>query len=67
MRPPIEDDVLRVAWAILTARFYDCEPEMYSNDEGVFRASTVWDNHGDDAVAEARAAIKAMSQGGSNP
>lgn len=52
------DDVMRVARAILKARFYDCEPEMYGSVEEFF--ASMFSEHVDEAVQEARAAIEAM-------
>lgn len=55
----IPDDEMRVARAILKARYYDCEPEMYGNDFNVFFASI----DGDlvyAALDDAKAAIEAM-------
>ena len=57
-----DDMVERVARAILKARYYDCEPEMYGND--VERFCDEMYSEFDDLVAEseheARAAIEAM-------
>lgn len=54
-----DDMIERVARAILKARYYDCEPEMYGNDVGAFFAGIDSDLvH--DAEYEARAAIGAM-------
>lgn len=50
-----------VARAILKARYYDCEPEMYGNSlEGFFAA--IDPEHLEDARIEARAAIEAMRE-----
>jgi len=51
----------KVAKAILKARFYDCEPEMYSNDLATFYAE-LDDEHFESAHSEARAAIEAMRE-----
>lgn len=53
--------VSRVARAILKARFYDIEPDMYDHDIEWFHES-VYPEHKDDAEAEARAAIEAMRE-----
>ena len=50
-----------VARAILKARFYDCEPEMYGNDLDAFFREIDAD-HIVDAHDEARAAIEAMRE-----
>ena len=54
----IPDDEMRVARAILKARFYDCEPEMYESVDDFFEVAG--DYHMDGAINEARAAIEAM-------
>ena len=50
-----------VARAILKARFYDCEPEMYGNDLDAFFRE-IYADHIIDAHDEARAAIEAMRE-----
>lgn len=50
-----------VARAILKARFYDCEPEMYGNDLDAFFREIDAD-HIVDAHDEARAAIEANAR-----
>jgi hypothetical protein len=48
----------RVARAILKARFYDCEPDMYNGLDGFYHE--IDEEHVEDARREARAAIEAM-------
>lgn len=53
-----ETMIVRVRNAILKARFYDCEPEMYESLEAFIE--TMDPEHLLDATVEARAAIEAM-------
>lgn len=55
-----ESMIERVARAILKARFYDCEPDMYNGLDGFYHE--IDEEHVEDARREARDAIKAMRE-----
>lgn len=55
----VDADVEAVARAILKARFYDCEPEMYDGLDDFWRRT--WPDEEFDVMYEARAAVAAIA------